>query len=79
MPDLSTGMILSGLVLGGVGFVLFWRGKRESQPVTLLAGIALSILPMVMHSVLALWLASAGVVGGLGLLRRFAGSAGPIA
>jgi hypothetical protein len=77
--ELSTGMLASGLVIGGVGFVLFWRGKREGQPGTLLAGIALSALPMVLHSVGLLWLASAGVVGGLGLLRRFGGSARPVA
>lgn len=79
MLELSTGMLVSGLVIGGLGFVLFWRGKREGQPGTLLAGIALSALPMVLHSVGLLWLVTAGVVGGLGLLRRFGGPAGPVA
>jgi len=78
MFDMSGGMLLSGLVIGGVGFVLFMWGKRECSVRALVAGVALSVLPMVMHSVAALWLASAGVVGGLGLLRRFGSDGGPI-
>ena len=76
---MSEGMLLSGLVIGGVGFVLFLRGKREGSLGTLLAGIALSVLPMLMHSVGMLWLASAGLVGGLGLMRRFGSDGGPVA
>lgn len=76
---MSEGMLLSGLVIGGVGFVLFLKGKRDCSLGTLVTGIVLSVLPMVMHSVGMLWLASAGLVGGLGLLRRFGSNGGPVA
>lgn len=79
MLEMSSGMLLSGLVIGSVGFVLFLKGKRDRSAGTLLAGIVLSVLPMVMHSVGMLWLTSAGLVGGLGLLRRFGSDSGPVA
>lgn len=78
MLDLSMGMLISGTIIGGVGLVLLLRGKRESEPSSLLAGLALSVLPLVMHSVGMLWLAGVGVMGGWGLLRRL-GDRGPVA
>jgi hypothetical protein len=78
MLDLSMGMLISGTVIGAAGMLLLLRGKRESEPSSLLAGLALSVLPLVMHSVGMLWLAGAGVMGGWGLLRRM-GDRGPVA
>ena len=59
MLDLSMGMLISGTVIGAAGMLLLLRGKRESEPSSLLAGLALSVLPLVMHSVGMLWLAGA--------------------
>lgn len=78
MLDLSMGMLISGTVIGAFGMLLLLRGKRESEPSSLLAGLALSVLPLVMHSVGMLWLAGAGVMGGWGLLQRM-GDRGPVA
>jgi hypothetical protein len=79
MLDSSFGVILSGLVLGAVGFVLFMHGKRQSDLGSVLGGIALGVLPMVVHSLLLLWLAGAGVIAGVVLLRRGGGFGGPAA
>ena len=61
-----------------VGMLLLLRGKRESEPSSLLAGLALSVLPLVMHSVGMRWLAGVGVMGGWGWRRRM-GDRGPVA
>ncbi|MCA9304864.1 MAG: hypothetical protein KC996_12155 [Phycisphaerales bacterium] len=79
MLDLSAGMLLSGLVVGGLGLWLFLRGKSEREVGTLLAGIGLSVLPMAVHTVWVLWLGTGLVLGGLYLLRRFGGEAQPVA
>jgi len=79
MFEMTAGMLLSGLVIGGLGFVLFLRGKREREPATLLGGIGLSVLPLGVHSVGLLWLLALGVVGGLVLLRRFGAQGSPAA
>ncbi|MEO1130532.1 MAG: hypothetical protein AAFX05_12620 [Planctomycetota bacterium] len=71
MPELSMGLLFSGLFVGLLGLVLFLSGKRSGEPTTLCTGIALSALPICIHSVAILWGVTAGVVGGLILLRRF--------
>ncbi|MGP1273384.1 MAG: hypothetical protein ACTS22_08610 [Phycisphaerales bacterium] len=79
MLDLSFGVILSGLVLGGAGFALFLIGKRNGEPTTILGGLALSVLPMFVHALVTLWLLSAAVIGAMVLLRRTAGTGAPLA
>ena len=68
--NLTTGVVVSGLVLGMIGFVVFLYGKREGQLVTLIAGLVLGILPMVMHGLVPLWIVSGVVLGGVILHRR---------
>ena len=70
LGDLTMGVVVSGLVLGMIGFVMFLYGKREGQPVTLIAGLVLGILPMVMHDLVPLWVVSGVVLGGVALHRR---------
>lgn len=70
LDDLTMGVILSGLLIGAVGFFMFMYGKRESQPLTLIAGLVLGILPMATHDVLLMWIFSGVVVGGVVLHRR---------
>ena len=70
LDDLTMGTIVSGSVLGLIGFIMFLYGKRESQPLTAIVGLVLSVLPMVMHEMLPLWLVSVGLVGVVILHRR---------
>ena len=70
--NLTMEVIVSGLVIGMVGFVMFLYGKREGQPITVLAGLALGILPMVLHTMLVLWIVSAAIFCGVALHRRHA-------
>jgi hypothetical protein len=71
MPELSMGVLFSGLFVCLLGLVLFLAGKRSGEPTTLCSGIALSALPVCIHSVAILWAVTAGVIGGLILLKRF--------
>lgn len=73
MLDLSMAMVVSGLVVGGLGFVLFVWGRRQGDLGALTAGIVLSVLTLVVHSVLSLWLGCGAVLGGLWLVRRLGG------
>lgn len=79
MFEMTTGMLLSGLVIGGVGLWLCLHGKREREPATLLAGIGLSVLPMAAHTVLALWGLSAACVVALVAIRKLTPQGAPIA
>ncbi|MCB9844689.1 MAG: hypothetical protein H6811_01700 [Phycisphaeraceae bacterium] len=74
MLDMSFGMLASGIVISAVGLGLLVWGKRQCEPAPLVAGIGLNVLPLVMHSVGMLWLASAGVVGGLAMIRKYGGA-----
>lgn len=78
MLDMSMGVLLSGLILGGVGFVMFMYGKRESDFKTLFGGIALGVLPMAVHSLMMLWGLSAAVIGGILLLKKYGGGSAPL-
>ena len=65
--DLSDPWILfSALFIGLVGLALFIYGKKAPDGAVLFAGIALSVLPMLAHTLLAMWglagLCCAGVV-----------------
>lgn len=73
MLDLSPGILFSGLFLSCIGFAMFMVGKRSGEPVTLLGGIAVGALPMMIHALLPLWLASAGVLGAVYVLKRGSG------
>ncbi|MEZ6241628.1 MAG: hypothetical protein R3B57_01145 [Phycisphaerales bacterium] len=79
MFDFSTPMLISGLVLGAVGVMFFFRGKSHQEPSSIIAGIALSVLPMALHSVLLLWGLSAAVIGGWAVMRRMGEGAAPVA
>lgn len=70
LDDLTMGVLMSGVVLGAIGFFMFMYGKREGQPVTLIAGVALGVLPMVVHALVSLWIVSGVVIGGVMLHRR---------
>ncbi|MEQ9095833.1 MAG: hypothetical protein RIE32_06170 [Phycisphaerales bacterium] len=66
--------ITVALLVGLVGMALFIYGKKAERPAILVAGLAMCVLPMLAHGVLAqLALAAACVVGGVGLGRVFEG------
>ncbi len=73
MLDLSIGLLISGLILGTLGIVLFKRGKQDADWSTLAGGMALGILPIAVHSLLLLWGLSFAVLGGLWAIKRFGG------
>lgn len=73
LDDMSMSLVLSGLILGSIGFGIFLWGKKQQELVPILVGLALSILPMCIHSVALLWILSGGVLGGWKLLHKFAG------
>lgn len=64
--------ILSGLVIGLIGFALFRYGRQAERPPFLLTGIALMTFPAFVHSVLAMWLVAAACIGGSWLIGRLA-------
>jgi hypothetical protein len=74
MLDLSTGSLVSGLILGMVGFLMFLYGKRNEEPLVLAGGIALSLLPMFLHAMIPLWAVSAAVLVVVILLRGSTGA-----
>ncbi len=53
------GVMLSGVLIGTVGMGLFLYGKKAADYRALLMGVALSVLPLVAHTMLLLW----GVTG----------------
>lgn len=74
IPSLSPLQIAVGLFVGLLGMALFIYGKKAERPAILVAGLAMCVLPVLAHGVLAqLGLAAACVVGGVGLGRVFEG------
>jgi hypothetical protein len=74
LDSMSPLQIAVGLFVGLLGMALFIYGKKAERPGILVAGLAMCVLPMLAHGVLAqLGLAAACVVGGVGLGRVFEG------
>lgn len=48
-------VLFSGLLIGAVGMGFFLYGKKNADFRSLLAGVALSVIPFVGHSLLVLW------------------------
>ena len=74
--DLSPLEMTVALLVGLLGTGMLIYGKKAERPAILVAGLAMCLLPMLAHGVLAqLGLAAACVVGGVGLGRVFEGGA----
>ena len=58
MPDLSFSQIASGIILGGVGFVVFIYGKKQASLKPMIGGLVLMVLPYVLQQTMQLVLAS---------------------
>jgi hypothetical protein len=76
MFDMSPGMLISGLLLSSIGLFFFMHSKRMSDPVGIVGGILLMMLPLFMHSLAILWLVSVGVIGAVLAYRRLGGVTG---
>lgn len=48
-------VLFSGILIGALGLGFFMHGKRNADFRTLLAGVALSVLPLTAHTLLVLW------------------------
>jgi hypothetical protein len=68
--DLSAASLFSGLILGVVGMALFVWGKQQQRPLALVAGIVVGGLPMLIHSMLWLWVVEISVLGGWAAVER---------
>ena len=67
----STGSLISGLLIGSIGFGIFLYGKKQSDFPSVASGLALSALPIFVHSVLAMWLLAGACIGGRWAMNRF--------
>ena len=69
--EISEGMLYAGMLTGtiGAGFLLY--GIRQKEPVTLVIGVLLNVLPFVLEDAWAmLGLSTVVVVGGLWLKKQ---------
>jgi len=57
--DASPSLLLWGMLYGSIGLGFFMYGKKQRRPVPLLAGILLSVLPMLITNTTELALAGA--------------------
>lgn len=51
----SPAALFSGLVIGTVGLGLFLYGKKAERPAPLAVGLGMCALPMLVHSLAAMW------------------------
>ena len=63
--------LISGLVIGLVGMVLFMYGKREQNLRALGAGVVLCVYPYFVASVVLMWVAFALVLGAAWALGKY--------
>ena len=64
-------MLMSGLLIGIVGMVLFNYGRKEADLKTLGVGVAMCVFPYFAATMLMLWLGFAALVGALYALHRW--------
>ena len=57
--------LMSGLFISGLGAAMFIFGKKQQRLCPVLAGLALTFLPMVVASMAVLWGLTAACVGGV--------------
>ncbi|MCA9271676.1 MAG: hypothetical protein KDA31_01390 [Phycisphaerales bacterium] len=73
LEGMTMGVIISGSLIGLVGFFMFLYGKREGQPLTLITGLVLGLIPMIMHAIVPMWIVSGALVGCVAVHRRYSG------
>lgn len=65
--------LISGLVLSSIGTGCFIYGKKQQSPVPLVGGLVLCVMPMVVASVLAMWVIGGACMGGMWWMSRNGG------
>ncbi len=58
------GVFLSSMVIGLLGMAVFIYGKKSGDFKSLAIGALLCVFPYFVHSMLVMWLMTAGCVGG---------------
>lgn len=69
--DISFGLLMAGLVFGSLGVGYFIYGKKQADWTTLMAGIALCIVPYFISSLLVMILVCAGIAAVPFIIRRW--------
>ncbi len=72
MDMFSPGLLISGLIIGTIGFAVFLYGKKTENFKCLGVGLVLCVYPYFVSSVLMLWLIAALCLAGLYVLAKFA-------
>lgn len=68
---MSAATIFAGLVVSGLGFVLFTYGKRETEFLPLLMGLGLMACPMFVPGAIANYAIGALCIAALWASKRF--------
>lgn len=64
--DLSNPWVLmSGLLIGSAGFVVFLHGKRNADVKAITTGLVMCVFPYFVGSLALLWLGAVACLGGL--------------
>lgn len=64
-------VLISGFLIGGIGFVILMYGKKEWNLKCITAGLVLCAFPYFVTSLILMWLIAAGCVGGLYLATKY--------
>jgi hypothetical protein len=67
--DFDPWLLFSGVLIGLIGTGIFIHGKKEANLKCLGAGVALCVFPYFVHSIILMWVITAGCLGGLYALR----------
>ncbi len=65
-------LLMSGVVISGVGLVMFNYGRKEADLKSIGVGIAMCVFPYFATTMLVLWLGFAALAGTLYALNRWA-------
>lgn len=68
--NMSSGSLISGLIVGSLGAAMFIYGKKQQKLTSLGGGILLCVIPMFITSALLLWGLTAACVAGVWFLGR---------
>lgn len=66
----SPASIISGLLIGLIGMVLFMYGRKQQEPAPLIAGVVLCAFPYFVASVILMWVITGLTLGGLYFVTR---------
>ena len=58
-------------MLGLIGFAFFVYGKKSKEPIPLLGGVAMMVVPYLMDSIWMEWVATLGLAGAVFAAQRW--------